>query len=185
MHLNDWFEKGAAPDTYMDSLEKHKEGFFHIYNHFKLPNDDKEFLQNLQENNLRVIVLAEPWCGHCMLNIPVLLRLSEKAEMPVSFLARDKYPELMDHYLTNDKRIIPIFVFINEHGKEIAKWGPLAPKTKQFTDELKKELPPKDDTNYQDKFQEVITHLSKTFIEDEAFWTASYEDIKKELQQTL
>ncbi|MGM8211948.1 thioredoxin family protein [Virgibacillus sp. W0430] len=185
MQLLEWFEKGVAPDTYMESLEKHKEAFFHIYNQFQIPANDEGFLQSLKQKKLNVIVIAEPWCGHCMLNIPVLLRLAQKSDMAVRFLARDKYPDFMDHYLTNGKRIIPIFIFINESGDEVGKWGPLAPKTKQFTDELKKDLPEKNSVNYDEKFQSLIMHTSKTFKEDESFWLASYEDIKKTLQQAM
>lgn len=185
MQLLDWFEKGVSADTYMQSLEKHEAAFLHIYNQFQVPAKDEDFWQQIKKKNLKVIVLAEPWCGHCMLNIPILLRLSEKSDMQVQFIARDQYPELMDQYLTNGKRIIPIFVFINEDGEEATKWGPEAPQIVQFTNELKKSLPEKDAANYQEKFQAVVAHISQQFKEDDSFWYASYEDIKKALEQVL
>ncbi len=73
-----------------------------------------------------------------MLNIPVLLRLSEKTNTPVRFLPRDENLELMDQYLTNGKsRTIPIFIFIDNDGNEVAKWGPIAERTKQFVDQYR------------------------------------------------
>lgn len=185
MDLNQWFNKGISVQEYQNSLDKHKEGFHHIYKEFNIPEKDNEFIQQLKQNNWRIIVLAEPWCGHCMLNIPVLLRLAEKANIPVKILPRDQHLELMDQYLTNGKRVIPIFVFINEHGEEVAKWGPLAPKTKAFVEQHKKDLPPKTAEDYDEKFQALIKLTSKTFIEDETFRNASYEDIKRSLQQAI
>src|SRR5690625_5900658 len=92
-------------------MDKLKKGHHAIYNNFQIPNED-DFFSTLKSKDLRVIVLAEVWCGHCMLNIPILLHLAEKTEMPVRILPRDENLDLMDQYLTNDKRIIPIFIFI-------------------------------------------------------------------------
>ena len=183
MGLNQWYEKGVTPDTYIESLDKLKNNFLHIYNNFSLPADE-DYFQSLKEKNLRVIVLAEVWCGHCMLNIPILLRLAEKIEMPVRFLARDENLELMDQYLTNGKsRTIPIFIFIDEDGNEVTKWGPVAEKTKQFVDKLKVNLPPKDDENYQEKFIELIKFTARSFREDSDFWFGVYDSMKQTLSE--
>lgn len=181
MSLNKWFEKGISPEKYMASLEKHKEGFVHIYNHFTLPADDA-FFQVVKESNLRIIVLAEGWCGHCMLNIPVLFRLAEKTGMPVSVLARDENLELMDQYLTNGKsRTIPIFIFIDEAGNEVAKWGPKSAYTGEFVNKYAAELPSKEAADYQDKFMEMITFMSASFRDNSEFWDATYESMKETL----
>ena len=185
MGLNNWFDKGITPDTYIESLDRHKESFAHIYKHFKMPADE-EFFQSLKEENLRVIVLAEVWCGHCMLNIPILLRLAEKVDMPVRFLPRDENLELMDQYLTNGKsRTIPIFIFIDENGNEVTKWGPIAEKTKQFVDQHRVDLPSKDAEDYKEKFTNLIKLMTKTFREDSAFWDGAFNSMKQVLADRL
>ena len=185
MALNQWFEKGITPDEYIKSLEKHKVGFSHIYANFSVP-EDESFLQSVREKELRVIVLAEPWCGHCMLNIPVLLRLSEKTNMPVRFLPRDENLELMDQYLTNGKsRTIPIFIFIDNDGNEVTKWGPIAERTKQFVDQYREKLPAKDSPDYDEKFKEMIEFMANTFKEDNQFWSGSYESMKQTLLDSI
>ncbi|AOV08116.1 thioredoxin family protein [Sporosarcina ureilytica] len=181
--LNEWFNKGLTPEQYMETLDKHKEAFNHIYESFSVENDET-FLQQLNEKNVRAVVLAEPWCGHCMLNIPVLLRLSEKANMPIKFLLRDENLELMDQYLTNGKsRTIPIMIFINENGDEIAKWGPIADKTKQYVDELRKDLPPKESEEYDEKFKELIAITGKEFKENADLWNGAYISMKETLSK--
>ena len=180
MNLNAWYEKGKTADNYMDSLEVHKEGFQHIYDNFKLP-EDKEFKQAIQNKNLRVVVLAEPWCGHCMLNIPILLRLTEDAGIPIRILPRDEHIELMDQYLTNGNRTIPIFIFIDQDGNEVTKWGPISKITKEFVDNYRQDLPAKDAEDYQEKFEVLIKFTTKAFRENTNLWNGSYESIKQAL----
>jgi len=177
MSLNEWFERGKSKDEYMAGLDKHRDAFTHIYNNFNIPEEDKETLTN--EKDLRVLVLAEPWCGHCMLDIPILLNICEEANIPLRFLNRDENLDVMDQYLTNEKRIIPIFIFFDKDGNEVAKWGPWAPEIKAFVDTLKQDLPSKNDPKYEEAFQEYIGEIGTTFRNNESFWTYVYEDVKK------
>ncbi|SFD93816.1 Thiol-disulfide isomerase or thioredoxin [Lentibacillus persicus] len=182
MDLNQWYEKGMDPDTYIEAMDKNKENLLHIYDNFT-PPEDNEFMQKLAEKNLRVIVLTEDWCGDAMLNIPILLRISDQTNMPVKLLLRDNNLELMDHYLTNGKsRSIPIFIFIDESGNEVAKWGPRAEKIQQFVDDSTKKLPPKDADNYQEKAKEMYLFMSKTFRDNTDFWPDVYSSIKTRLE---
>ncbi|WP_188453993.1 thioredoxin family protein [Virgibacillus oceani] len=179
MTLNEWFEKGMSPDTYIESMEKHKKNLLHIYDNFT-PPDDEKFSQETKAKMLRVIVLTEDWCGDAMLNVPILLRLAEQTDMNVRMLLRDQNLELMDAYLTNGKsRSIPIFIFIDENGNEAAQWGPRAEKIQQFTDSSKSELPAKDDKDYEEKFKEMLLFMTKAFRDNTDFWDEVYESLKQ------
>ena len=181
MGLNNWYDKGLTPDEYIKSLGDLKDGFSNIYKYFK-PANENDFFQQVKDMKLRVIVIAEPWCGHCMLNIPIVLRLAQKTDMPVRLLPRDENLELMDQYLTNGKsRTIPIIIFIDYDGNEVAKWGPIAKKTKQFVDKHKKDLPPKDAENYQEKLMEMYKITAKAFSEDSNLWNGTYDSMKQAL----
>lgn len=180
MELNNWFKRGLTAEEYIAQLEYHEDHFKHILDNFTLP-EDKAFFATLKEKNLRAIVLAEVWCGHCMLNIPIFLHLAEKANIPVRFLNRDENLELMDQYLTNGNRTIPIFIFINENGQEVTTWGPMAEKTREFVAPLREELPSKDDEHYDEKFKEMIKITTKEFTENENLWLGVYESMRKKL----
>lgn len=182
MNLNEWYEKGMTPDHYIESMETHKDDLLHIYDHFQIP-DDNAFFNTVQDHHLRVIVLTEDWCGDAMLNTPILLRLTDRTATPVKMLLRDQNLELMDQYLTNGKsRSIPIFIFIDEAGNEVAKWGPRAEKVQAFVDNAKAKLPDKDATDFKEKQKEMMLFMTKSFREDPDLWMDVYSSLKQTLQ---
>src|SRR5699024_7849720 len=122
MDLNKWYERGITKEAYMRDLHKLRDHLHTVYNNLHVHEEDKDTLKEI--SGTRVIALAEVWCGHCMMNVPILLKILETANIPVSFLPRDDHLELMDQYTINNKRFIPIFIFIDDSGNEIGKWGP-------------------------------------------------------------
>lgn len=182
MTLEQWFEKAMVPDDYIEGMTTNKESLLHIYDNFS-PPEDAAFFQELQAKKIRAIVLTEDWCGDAMLNVPILLRIAEKANMEVRMLLRDENLELMDQYLTNGKaRSIPIFVFIDENGKEVGKWGPRAETVQQFVDESRSTLPPKDAEDHEEKAKEMHMFIGKSFRDNQDFWNDVYASIKAALE---
>ena len=75
--------------------------------------------------SLRLLALAEDWCGDASNTLPVLARLAELAPgMELRLLRRDEHPELMNRYLTNGSRSIPIVIALDDQFREIGHWGP-------------------------------------------------------------
>lgn len=73
----------------------------------------------------RLLVLAEDWCGDASNTIPVLARLADSAPgVELRILRRDEHPELMDQYLTNGARSIPIVIALDRDFSELGHWGP-------------------------------------------------------------
>jgi hypothetical protein len=73
----------------------------------------------------RLLVIAEDWCGDASSTIPLLARfVDEVPGMELRLLRRDEYPEVMDRYLTNGSRSIPIVIVLDEGFRELGHWGP-------------------------------------------------------------
>lgn len=72
------------------------------------------------------LVLAEGWCGDAAQVVPVLHQLSLlNPNIQLGFLLRDEHPDLMDAFLTNGSRSIPIVIFADpETGDVGGSWGP-------------------------------------------------------------
>ncbi|NQD65902.1 thioredoxin family protein [Bacillus haikouensis] len=186
MTLQDWFDKGMTPSEYLEYMKSHKENTLSILNKFTVPRADKEVLASLADESLRVIVLTEDWCGDAMLNIPILLKVAEEADIDVKMVLRDDNLELMDQYLTNGtSRAIPIFIFIDENGEEKTVWGPRAPMVKKIVDDERAKLPPKDHEQFPEKQKEMIERLTSQYTKDKNIWVEVYESLKTTLVQKV
>lgn len=73
---------------------------------------------------VRLLVLTEDWCWDAANELPVLAKLgAETGCLPIRVLRRDDYPEVMDRYLTNGARAIPVVVTLAADGTELGHWG--------------------------------------------------------------
>lgn len=178
MDLLQWFEKGLTSKEYIDSMQRHKENLQKVYTSFQLSETHREVLSTVPTAGIKVIVLTEDWCGDAMVNIPILLRIAEETNIDVRFILRDCNLELMDQYLTNGTaRSIPIFIFIDEAGNELAVWGPRAAIVQQRFEELKAQLPSESASDYKEKQQSLIAQLIDQYTNDAAMWQIIAESL--------
>lgn len=182
MSLNDWFDKGMNREQYIDSMAVNKEEMLRIYDDFQLTADDRAFFESFQSKNWRVIVLTADWCGDAMLCVPIVMRIADVANIDMRLLIRDDNLELMDQYLTNGKsRSIPIFIFIDREGEEQAVWGPRAPEVQQLIDDLRRNLPPKDDPQFEEKQKQMYRGFRERLLTDTSLWDAVIRSIRERL----
>ncbi|WP_419883121.1 thioredoxin family protein [Peribacillus sp. B-H-3] len=179
-NLNTWFEKAMNRDAYVESMEKHKESLERVYMGFQLSDEDKQILAPLKEKKLRAISLTADWCGDAMVNLPIFMRIAEAAGIDDRYLIRDENLELMDQYLTNGTaRSIPIIILIDQDGNETAKWGPRAPEVQEFVNNLRANVPPKEDPAHEAGFQLFIEGLTSRFTADADLWNSIKQDLLK------
>lgn len=184
MDLNEWFEKGITFDEYERELTDHERNYKKIYENFTVPADE-EFFRQAAGSNLRAVIIAEPWCGHCMMNMPIFRKVAEKSGIETRIALRDTHPDLMDAYETDGKRVIPIIVLINEDGVEVAKWGPRAPETTEIQNEILRDMPEKGSAEYEEMFKVKVRELSETFAGNEELWQSIYQDMKKTIKKAI
>jgi hypothetical protein len=73
----------------------------------------------------KLLVIAEDWCGDASNTVPIIARFAESVSgFELRVIQRDAYPELMDQYLTNGARSIPMVIALDENFQEIGHWGP-------------------------------------------------------------
>lgn len=83
------------------------------------------FLGSLSRK-VRVVAIAEDWCGDVVRHVPVLRRLEEAApSLEVRFITREDRPDVFVRFLTNGGEAIPKFIFLNEAWVECGHWGPM------------------------------------------------------------
>lgn len=126
----DHLDFGALWDralTYEDFVRQSREHCALWTGVYRLARIPAWALERVREpgRRLRLLVLAEDWCGDASSTIPYVARLAEQAPgLEMRLLRRDEHPEVMDRYLTGTSRSIPIVIVLDEEWQEVGHWGP-------------------------------------------------------------
>lgn len=179
-----YFETGTLIAQYMDEMSTLQDNSYRVYNGFELPNDE-EFFNKLKAANPHVLVITEDWCGDAMINNAVLRKIAEKAEIEVRCVLRDENIELMDQYLTNGGRAIPIYIFLSEEGEVIGQWGPRAPELQSYVMKQRESLPPKEDENFDAAQTEMYLNIGEENASNDQFWNWVYNSQKEALLKSI
>ncbi len=71
------------------------------------------------------LVISEDWCGDAAQVVPCLHQLvAENPRLHLRFLDRDTHPQIMDCFLTEGKRSIPVIIGVRPDGSVLFRWGP-------------------------------------------------------------
>jgi hypothetical protein len=85
------------------------------------------------------LVITEAWCGDAAQNIPLMAKLAETHPyINLRFVLRDENQDLMDEFLTNGGRAIPVLIALNQKNKVLYTWGPRPKAAQQMVEEFKK-----------------------------------------------
>lgn len=70
------------------------------------------------------LLITEPWCGDAAHSTPIIQLMSELNEnIDLKIVLRDS-SNLIDSYLTNGGKSIPILIARNENDEDLFVWGP-------------------------------------------------------------
>lgn len=72
----------------------------------------------------RLLAIAADWCGDAVNTIPTLAKWAAAIGVEFRLIDRDAWPQVMDHYLTDGARSIPIVIALDPEFKELGHWGP-------------------------------------------------------------
>ena len=105
-------------------------------------------------------IITEGWCGDASHTVPVIEAVAQASggHLDTRYFLRDSHLDLIDRYLTNGGRAIPIAVVLHADTlTEAGVWGPRPAPLQAIHQELKtKETP----------FKEVITTVNNWYDED-------------------
>jgi hypothetical protein len=88
------------------------------------------------------LAIAEDWCGDASNTVPVVAKWVHRvAGLNLKILRRDEHPEVMDQYLTNGSRSIPIVIALDAGFEELGHWGPRPEELQRFVMENRSIVP--------------------------------------------
>ncbi len=120
----DRFATGFLWEDYMQNSEKNLERFSENYEHMTLEAEDAGFFTSIA-TPLKVLILAEDWCGDVVQSLPPIVRVLERSSsIEYRIFRRDENIDIMDRYLTDGSKAIPYLVFMDAGLNEVARWGP-------------------------------------------------------------
>lgn len=75
--------------------------------------------------HVKLLMLVEDWCLDTSNTAPFLQRFAEAVPgVEFRLLGRDANPDVMDRYLTNGARAIPVVIALDHEHRELGHWGP-------------------------------------------------------------
>lgn len=106
-------------------------------------NDDLlEAISNVKEN-YNFLVISEGWCGDAAQILPVIEKIvgASNGKFDLKIVLRDKNLELMDTYLTNGGRAIPVLLVLDANKNSVLpKWGPRPQNLQALLKQWKQEI---------------------------------------------
>lgn len=141
MVTKDRFKQGMTFQQYVDQMTTNKEKFLENLASVKVTAEDREAFRG-RRDKLNVLVLTEDWCGDAIVNFPPLAKMVEGApNVEMRVFLRDKNPDLMDQYLNRGIfKSIPVFVFFDDHMKELARFIERPPAITEYMEQKQLEL---------------------------------------------
>ncbi|WP_028594867.1 thioredoxin family protein [Paenibacillus assamensis] len=176
-------DQGISPQAFIDGMEKNKDTFLGWYEGFEWSNEeDKSFFESLQfRDDLRCLILMADWCGDVIRNVPVVFRATEAAGIPTEVLIVEKFPEVMDQYLTMGGRAVPIVIIADTGGHVLGQWGPRPSDVQAHMIAFKQANPDREAADYQDNLKIARQQIIEQYGEGAEYQTR----VLKELRELL
>ena len=140
--LKVYADKGISFETYYKEVKEvanrdESDVIFHSYyvlnaqrmdrlqKKITLSDQQKERLSKINRK-ITFLIITEGWCGDASQTLPVVQKIVEASDnIDAKIVYRDENPNLMDAYLTNGGKSIPIIVGMDSTtGEHIFRWGP-------------------------------------------------------------
>jgi hypothetical protein len=124
LDFRELWEKARPFDAFVASCKAEHCGLWRgLYNLARVP--DWALAAVPAGSSRKLLVIAEDWCGDASNTVPVIAKLADAVpSLELRVIARDQNLDLMDQYLTNGSRSIPIVIVLNDEYEEVGHWGP-------------------------------------------------------------
>lgn len=117
------FEEGDDPDGFAEHYSINLKRIDRLNKTLKFSDEQIEKLKNIKKD-FSFLTISEGWCGDASQIVPVIEKIAEALGVEHKIALRDHNPELMDAYLTNGSKSIPIIIGVDANGNEIFRYGP-------------------------------------------------------------
>lgn len=136
------WDRAAGFEDFLAGTEENTALWRALQQRASLPEGTAARLDGL--DTLRLLVIADDWCGDAVNTVPVVARLAETAGIELRVIGREEAPEVMDAHRTGTSRSIPVVILLDADGRELGWWGPRPAPLQAWVMETGLTLSPKD-----------------------------------------
>jgi hypothetical protein len=117
------FDTGLTYDAFKAAMTRNLDRVEANEQKVSLDPETLRFFKGLPKP-IKVVALAEDWCGDVIANLPVLGVLARESEkLDVRIFYRDQNLDLMERWLNQGKfQSIPVFAFFDDDFRELGHW---------------------------------------------------------------
>ncbi len=168
--LNEPLGRGLDFEGYLLKADMNVPTMREVFRETLVQPEDNEYFswlcRSLPPKSLTVIALSESWCGDCVENLPVIAKLASLYPcFNLAIFARDENLDIMDRYLTEGKRTIPVFVILDQDGTEIGRFIERPPGAHAFLRQAQERAGNLPDEERKRAFYKARTDLRKLYKE--------------------
>lgn len=150
-HVKELFAQGKTTgnNQSLKYIEFTKLGIQRIKRGLKTTTIEDKVIEPLNRTKaINWLVITEAWCGDAANSLPIIVKLAQaRKDINLRLMLRDSNSEVMNSYLANGAKSIPLIVFLDDDFNELALWGPrpepaqeIVIKNKAFPTMSKKDL---------------------------------------------
>lgn len=128
-----YWDDGFPFESYLEEeVEEHENLWGGVYRKSRTPDWARDRAGEIG-GDWKLLVIAEDWCGDASNTVPVLARFAADVEnVDLRVVKRDENPDLMDRYLTDGARAIPMAVVLDGDFEARGRWGPRPRELQEF-----------------------------------------------------
>lgn len=117
------WDEALSYERFVDEAQTHQNLWRDVYRLARIPDWALDAIRPLAGQH--ILAIAEDWCGDAFNSVPILARLCDlSGHVDLRLLRRDEHPDVMDRYVTDGSRSIPIVVLLEQDFTEVRRWGP-------------------------------------------------------------
>ncbi len=129
---------------FVESVEKNESLWKGVYRTARIPDWSYEMACR-RGPGVRLLAIVADWCGDASNTVPVLARLGDEARcLELKVVLRDEHPEVIDQFLTNGARSIPIVIALDQEFRTLGHWGPRPKEIQEWVIKNKDKIPSKE-----------------------------------------
>ena len=133
---------GDAPHSLVEYTALNAVRMRRVAKNAKVPPSLSSLLESGRLRGQQWTVITESWCGDAAQTGPLMATLAERAGIVIQWVLRDSAPPIIEDFLTDGAKSIPLWIISSSNGEVLGQWGPRPKELQELVSANKKQPEP-------------------------------------------